>query len=193
MVLMRSFLKRILGRAGPDDADSVAANPSADLADQLQKLARAQARAAMRLEETERKLEAGFDDLRGEVRALSRQGGSGAPAAADLAWDPLLDALDLLGEAERHAATDAPQFASGLAGIRSRIEAFVHQSGLTRLVAEGVPTDGRLFRVVGTAPRADLPEGSIVRVVRAAVRRGERLIREGEVLVSVAPGQEVSS
>ena len=48
----------------------------------------------------------------------------------------------------------------------------------------GEAPDGRLFRVVGAEPSAALPEGVVARVVRAAVLRGDEILREGEVIVT---------
>ncbi len=72
--------------------------------------------------------------------------------------------------------------ASGLAGVVARLERFLAYSGLTRLAPIGHPPDGRLFRIVGTQPHNSIPEGIVVRVVRAAVLRGEHLVREGQVI-----------
>lgn len=127
------------------------------------------------MEDLERKLEGGLTDLRG---ALSSNR-AGAPAPAEPRWDELLDALDLL-DVSVHLADSA--LAPGLAGVAARLERFLGASGLTRLAPLGHPPDGRLFRVVGTQPHPHLPEGTIARVVRAAALRGERLVREGEVI-----------
>jgi hypothetical protein len=66
--------------------------------------------------------------------------------------------------------------------VVARLEAFLANSGLTRLAPLGELPDGRLFRVVGNQTHSTLPEGSVARVIRAAVVRGEQLIREGEAI-----------
>jgi molecular chaperone GrpE (heat shock protein) len=133
---------------------------------------------ALQVEDLERKLEGGFAELRSAL--LSQKGaGTGAHAGAAPPWDELLDALDLLDEAVRLAD---PALAPGLMGVVARLGSFLSHAGLTRLVPLGQPPDGRLFRVVGTESHSSLAEGSIARVVRAAVLRGEHLLREGEAI-----------
>jgi hypothetical protein len=43
------------------------------------------------------------------------------------------------------------------------------------------------MRVVGDEPAAAAPSGTVCRVVRAPVFKGDSLFREGEVLVAKAP------
>jgi molecular chaperone GrpE (heat shock protein) len=148
------------------------------LLDAVQKSSRAQARLALQVEDLDRKLEGGLSELRG---SLSSKEGT-APslsAGTEPLWDALLEALDLLDEATRLAD---PALAPGLAGVTERLVRFLAHSGLTRLAPLGQPPDGRLFRVVGTQPHPSLAEGVIARVVRAAVLRGEHLVREGEAI-----------
>jgi molecular chaperone GrpE (heat shock protein) len=151
---------------------------AATWADALQKSARAQSRLALQVEDLERKLEGGVAELRSALLSL-KGSGPGAQARATPQWDELLDALDLLDEAARLAD---PALAPGLMGVVARLGSFLSHAGLTRLAPLGHPPDGRLFRVVGTEPHSSLAEGSITRVVRAAVLQGEHLFREGEAI-----------
>jgi molecular chaperone GrpE (heat shock protein) len=156
------------------------------------KTARAQARLGVQVEELERKLEAGLEEVRS---MLALKASRSAALAAELRreeqgspglWDDLLDAMDLLEEARRLCASEGQtETASGLGGVLARLERFLGRSGLERIAASPEPLDGRLFRVVGQASRPDLPPGAVVQVVRAAARcRDGKLIREGEVLVN---------
>ena len=152
-----------------------------ELAELLQKTSRAQARLGMKLDDLDRKLEGGFGELRASLAVTSR-----APESSPARWDDLLDAMDLLEEAARsldgegvHAET-----AEGLRRVLARLECFLDQNALQRLAPVGTAPDGKTFRVVGTAQRADLPDGVIARVVRAAVLSGGRVVREGEVLTN---------
>lgn len=147
-----------------------------DLTENTQRAARASGKAALRVEELERKVEGGLADIQRALRDLRPAGG------AELRWDELLDALDLLDE----AAVSLPEGAAG-AGLRSvsaRIERFLAQGGLERHAPLGAAPDGRLFQIVGTEEDEDLPEGAVTRVVRAAVTRGDRVLREGQVLTN---------
>ena len=157
---------------------------AAELAEQLHKVTRSQARGQVQVEGLERKVEAGFADLRQQVAELARAGAG----AQDLDWSPLLDSLDGIAEAVRVASAVSDPLAAGLRGIGERLAAFASRGGLTRLDATGVPPDGRYFRVVGTEECGDVTPGAILKVVRAAVIRGDRLIREGECVIGVGQG-----
>jgi molecular chaperone GrpE (heat shock protein) len=150
-----------------------------ELADVLQKIARVQAKQGLRLDELDSKIEEGFADLRAQI------GDSRPPTAADeITWDELLDAPDALEEAARLAEQESPAVASGLREVVARIERFLSGVGISRRAAAGGSSDGHLFRVVGAEPSAGLPDGVVARVVRAAVVRGEEILREGEVIVA---------
>ena len=174
------LLERIEGRL--DDLPGEAPPWAEELKDLLQKTARGQGKSALRLEEIERKIEGGFLDLR---QVLAAQAPARPPE--ELRYDDLLDALDLLEEARVSLAGTHPSAAAGLLGVIGRLHQHLGQSGLTRCAPLHEPADGTAFRVVGTEERADLPEGAVTRVVRAAVRRGGRLVRQGEVLTTRSP------
>jgi molecular chaperone GrpE (heat shock protein) len=168
------------GRKGPEPRP-----PWVDeLAELLQKSLRAQARLAITLEDLERKVEGGFEDLR---RSVS-EAGRGAERAEAASWDDVLDALDVLGHAID--ATGDAAILTGLRGIEERLELALARAGFVRHAAAGALPDGQLWRVVGSEPRPDLPAGVVARVVRAAVTRGGRVVREGDVLVSRNAGGE---
>ena len=179
--LRRRFAAHSKVPALPEAALPAASPPSwaSALLEAVQKSSRAQARLALQVEDLDRKLEGGLAELRG---ALSSREGTAPSLSAgpEPLWDALLDALDLLDEATRLAD---PALAPGLAGVSDRLVRFLAHSGLTRLAPLGHQPDGRLFRVVGTQPYpSNLVEGDVLHVVRAAVLRGEHLVREGEVI-----------
>lgn len=155
-----------------------------ELAELFQKALRAQARLAITLEDLERKVEGGFEDLR---RAVAEAASSAQVADAG-SWNGVLDALDVLGHAMHD--THDPAVLAGLRGVEERLEAFLAHAGIVRHAATGAHPDGRLWRIVGSEPRPDLPAGVVARVVRAAVTRGGRLVREGDVVVSRNLGGE---
>jgi molecular chaperone GrpE (heat shock protein) len=147
-----------------------------DLTENAQRAARASGKASLRVEELERKLEGGLADLQRALRDLKPARG------AELRWDELLDALDLLDQ----AAASLPEGAAsaGLRSVSARLERFLQQGGMERHAPRGTAPDGRFFQVVGTEEDEDLPEGAVTRVVRAAVTCGERVLREGQVLTN---------
>jgi len=152
------------------------------------KLARAQSRQGLQLEELERKLEGGFSGLRTQLDALTVMSRALTVSPDTVkAWDPLLDALDALDAASLDAgALGAESLRDGLRGVRARIEGFLSQNGLRRVAASALGTvpDGKYLRVIGVEDRHEGPEGVVVRVVQAAVLVGSRVLREGSVLVA---------
>jgi molecular chaperone GrpE (heat shock protein) len=176
-----SLLSRFLGRKQeqPNDEGPLAEQlERRQLMETVQKLARSQAKLALRVEELDGKIEGGFADLGNRLDDLA------LPASADdTDWGELLDAVDLLCEAVHQAGPGSP-LAEGLTGVRARLERFLAQQGIERLTAEGQSPDGRLFRVVGSQPSPVLAEGVVTRVVRAAAVRGQQVLREGEVIVA---------
>lgn len=183
-----SWLSRLLHRkASASSAELSAPAPerapawAQELLEAVQKTGRAQAKAIARLEALEPKLEGGFADLRSAI-------GSARPVADPPDLEGILDSLDILDEARRAlAASGWTQSEQGLAGVAERLERFLGDLGVARRASATEPLDGKLFRVVGTVQRPDLPDGAPAQVVRAAAFLGDRLLREGEVLVNRRP------
>jgi hypothetical protein len=169
-----SWLARLFGNDGNATANSLDAG---DIAEPSQKIARTQARQGLLLEEIESKLEAGFADLRGMIGAV------GLASEASLSFDECFDALDALQEAARIAADEA--HAQGLRAVIDRLERFLKRAGFERQSTTGETPDAHRFRVVGTEASEVLAPGKALRTVRAAILRQGKLVREGEVIVSV--------
>lgn len=149
-----------------------------ELQEALQRSARAQGKVGLRLEQVEHKLDQGLGDLQRRVSALA------PPRFNDL--DDLFNAIDLLDQARASIAAEHPEAAVGLDGVRSRLERYLEQAGLARhgdSVLHREP-DGQRVRIVGTEERPELPEGVVTRIVRAAITRGDQLVREGAVLTN---------
>ena len=178
---MWSWLSRLVKRQPIAQAQQALPPWVDEVFEAAQKFSRGQARLQLRIEEVERKVEAGFSDLRSICEEVAERPASGAT----LHWDDVLDALDLIDQAAGSIAPDLhPGLADGLGGIGERLERFLAQSGLERIAEIGVAPDGRLFRIVGTAEVAELADGLIARVVRAAVIDGDRVVREGEAVIN---------
>jgi hypothetical protein len=174
------FLKRLFSRKPPTPAISnELPDWTRELIEAIQKLGRSQIKATVRVETMESKLEGGFAELRSAIAAARP---ANMPAQDPT---PLLDALDILDEARRSLlSAGLTQEELGLARVSERIESFLKKSGLARYAAATEPLDGRLFRIVGTVDRADLHDGAPVQVVRAAAIAGDRVIREGEIIIN---------
>lgn len=179
-----SWIARVLPWLQPVPAAPApaAASPlSAELAEGLQRAARAQARHGLRLDEIEQKLEAGLADLRGALGRVA----AGVGAADDGRCDDVFDAMDLIDEAVRLVdRAGSAGVAEGLLQVNERLARFLTQRALTRVGRPGAAPDGRVLRVVGVVAAPDVPAGAIARVVRAGIVRGDQVVREGEVLVS---------
>lgn len=170
------FLKRLFRREAPGlPASPVDHGP--ELLESLQKLSRANARLALRVEDLETKLEGGFAELRGQLSAQK--------AEEPVRPDELFDALDALDEASLAARSLQPELAEGLERLSRRLEQCTLKEAFVRLRPHGQSPDGRLFKVVGAVSTEDLADGLIARVVRAAITRPDGTpVREGEVITS---------
>lgn len=154
---------------------------AAELLDLTKKSARGQVRLTMTVDDLKAQVEGGFSSLEAQAQAHSLVAGT----AANPRWDDMLDAMDLLETVIVSPEAQAtPALALGLRGVLARLGSVLEQNALERRAPRGSLPDGRLFRVVGIEMADDLPEGVISRVVRAAVLRGDQLIREGEVLTN---------
>jgi molecular chaperone GrpE (heat shock protein) len=145
------------------------------LLETTRKSARAVLRLDTRLEGLEQQLAASSAD----VRALLAR----AERSEEAFWSPLMDAIDRLEGARDAIERGQVEGASeGLASIGSRLERLLAAAGYRRHGERGIPVDGRLHRVVGTLSLPGAPEGSVGRIVRAPVTRGDAVVRTGEVL-----------
>ena len=176
-----SWLARLFGKCTPvaenDGEPEETRLDAGDIVEALQKSARTQARQGLLLEEIESKLEAGFADLHRMVEKV------GLSSEASLSFDDCFDAMDALEEAARLAPEQAQ--AQGLRAVIDRLERFLKRAGFERRTATGETPDARQFRVVGTEASDVLAAGKALRIVRAAIIRQGKLVREGEVIVSM--------
>ena len=173
----------VRGRTNDGNVPPAAPPELAALLETTRKSARAVLRLDARLEALETQLAASSADVR---TLLAR-----AERSEEAFWSPLMDAIDRLDAArdalERGQVGGA---SAGLAGIGARLERLLAAAGYQRHGERGVPVDGRLHRVVGTLSLPGEPEGSVGRIVRAPVTRGEVLVRSGEVLAVKHPDDD---
>jgi molecular chaperone GrpE (heat shock protein) len=130
------------------------------------------------------RVEASLGEVLAQVTALQQQATRAAPAAErnEVSYEEIFDALDALDEAQQVARE--PHLASGLRRVSERLIRFCERQGFSRASAIGSPPDPRTMRVVGAEPCADVPRGAVARVVRAPIVTANRVVREGEVIVS---------
>jgi molecular chaperone GrpE (heat shock protein) len=147
-----------------------------ELLELARKSARAQLRLTAKLDQLDAKLQGGLAELRAAVRPAPQP-------SAD--WSEVLDALDTIDRvAASPEAAAVPALAEGLRAVGRKLDGALSRASIERVGASGSPVSGKLFRVVGTDHRPDLPVGAVTRVVRAAAVSGGRVLREGEVFVN---------
>ena len=56
-----------------------------------------------------------------------------------------------------------------------------------RIEAEGAEFDPRLHEAIGSAPSPEVPEGHVLQVVRQGYRKGDRVLRPAQVIVTARP------
>lgn len=157
-----------------------------ELLSAVQKQTRAAAKQSARLEQAIGELTENVNALREQVQKDQAQHKTEHDSARQASAAPpqeLFEALDALNEALR--VTREPHLAEGLSRVRDRLVQSCARQGYTLLGARGERPDGRFLRIVGTEAGTDAVRGTISRVVRAAVLEGDRLVREGEVIVCV--------
>ena len=140
-----------------------------ELLEQVKKLARANQKLALQVESLASKP---------AVPAVP------APAAPEPSYEAVLDAMDALDHAVMAASDDdaLDSFVAGLEGVQERLSRFLEGVGVTRVGARGEAPEPRLHKVVGTTDDEDVEEGAVARVVRAGARKGDRVLRVGEVI-----------
>lgn len=156
-----------------------------ELAAALQKQTRAATKQTARLEAAVGELDARVAQLAAEL-GQTRGANEAFEANEAESYELVFDALDAL-DAARELAAD-PHLAEGLARVGERLELFCASRGFRRVTSLGAAPDGNLMRVVGTE-RSAQPPGQVLRVVRAALLRGEQLVREGSVIISAREEQ----
>ncbi len=162
------------------DAVEAIREVSSELVENVKKLARAHGRTALRVEEIERRV------LAAAAGPSPRTDQRASPVAEPLAAaSELLDALDLLDHVVTSTAFAAsPSAIQGLERVRARLTEFLGANGYERIAPWGQVPDGTLFKVVGTEVDPRVPSQAVTHVVRAAVRRGDCVLREGEVITA---------
>jgi len=153
-----------------------------EILESVLKLSRAQAKQGLRVEGLENKLEGGFTEMRSEFASLAERDSS----ESSFNWSDLLDAMDTLEKACRSLEQrEERDISAGLRGAIGRMERFLfEQAGISRInQTDGAP-NGKLFRIVAVDGGLGPSDSLTTRVVRAAVLRGDKLMREGELIVN---------
>lgn len=99
-----------------------------------------------------------------------------------------LEALDSVERALRMGAPEA-SLQQGLRGVLEQMEATLARHGVTRIGAAGEPFDPERHEAVAVRESADVPDRTVLEVVRSGFALGDRVLRPAQVVVARAPGR----
>jgi molecular chaperone GrpE len=133
-----------------------------------------------------RRTQADFVNYR---RRMSQEQAEGRIAAQIALLSRLLPVLDDLGRA---LGAIPPELAmhpwvQGLLLVERRLTTLLDQLGVRQIGTPGEPFDPRWHEAITTEARADVPEGTILRVALPGYVMGERVVRPAQVSVAVTP------
>ena len=133
-----------------------------------------------------RRTQADFVNYR---RRMSQEQAEGRIAAQSALLSHLLPVLDDLGRALGAAPPELAThpWVQGLFLVARRLTTQLDQLGVRQIGTPGEPFDPRRHEAITTEVRADVPEGTILRVAQPGYVLGERVIRPAQVVVARAP------
>jgi molecular chaperone GrpE len=109
-------------------------------------------------------------------------------AQLPLATD-LLSVADNLDRAVQHAERNASAsgLLEGVKMVSQQLTMVLDKYHCRPIRSEGVAFDPNLHQAIGQEPRADLPAGSVTRVLQNGYMMHERVIRPAQVMISTPP------
>jgi molecular chaperone GrpE len=133
-----------------------------------------------------RRTQADFVNYR---RRMTQEQTEGRIAAQSALLSRLLPVLDDLGRAMEAAPPElaAHPWVQGLSLVARRLKTQLDQLGVRQIGTPGDMFDPHWHEAITTEARADVPEGTILRVVQPGYVLGERVIRPAQVVVAQAP------
>jgi molecular chaperone GrpE len=133
-----------------------------------------------------RRTQADFVNYR---RRMSQEQAEGRIAAQIALLSRLLPVLDDLGRALGAVPPELAMhpWVQGLLLVERRLTTQLDQLGVRQIGTPGEPFDPRRHEAITTEARADVPEGTILRVALPGYVMGERVIRPAQVSVAVTP------
>jgi molecular chaperone GrpE len=133
-----------------------------------------------------RRTQADFVNYR---RRMSQEQAEGRIAAQIALLSRLLPVLDDLGRALGAIPSELAThpWVQGLLLVERRLTTLLDQLGVRQIGTPGESFDPRWHEAITTEARADVPEGTILRVALPGYVMGERVIRPAQVSVAVTP------
>jgi molecular chaperone GrpE len=129
---------------------------------------------------------ADFQNFRNRMRQESRQMRLLATEGLVGSLLPVLDNFERTIRAVDSGAT-LDSVVEGVRLVERQLRNALEAQGVRRIEAEGKPFDPELHEAIGTEPRADLPENTVVGEVEPGYQMGERIIRPTKVRVTRRP------
>ncbi len=96
---------------------------------------------------------------------------------------PVLDTFEMGLEAARAESESSIVF-QGLSMVRGMFQNFLKEQGVDEIAAQGQAFDPNLHEAMSQEASAEVPEGSVTRVLRRGYKLKERLLRAATVVVS---------
>lgn len=93
----------------------------------------------------------------------------------------LLDWIEAVDSVDRALAM---QPSDGLGSVLGQMEAILARQGVQRVGAVGEPFDPELHEAISVRPSEEVPDRTVLDVARSGYRRGERVLRPAQVVVS---------
>jgi molecular chaperone GrpE len=93
----------------------------------------------------------------------------------------LLDWIEAVDSVDRALAMEP---SDGLGSVLGQMEAILARQGVERLGAAGDRFDPELHEAISVQERDDVPDRTVLDVARSGYRRGERVLRPAQVVVS---------
>jgi len=104
---------------------------------------------------------------------------------------PVLDNLALALAAAKQPGADVKALTGGVDMVLAQLKAALTSHGLKEINPAGATFDANLHESIAAQPSADVPEGSVVNVVRPGFSLNGRLLRPAAVVVSSGPSKPV--
>ncbi len=97
--------------------------------------------------------------------------------------------LPVLDDFERAFSSASPDqlesnWGKGIQLVERNLRSLLAADDIQRITVEGAEFDPREHEAVGQQPSTDVPQGHVLHVVRPGYRKGDRVIRPAQVIVS---------
>ncbi|MDF3055853.1 MAG: grpE [Rariglobus sp.] len=129
-------------------------------------------------------------DLENHRRRTLREKDELRQFAASRVLEDLLPVIDNLGlglAAAKAPNADLKTLVGGISMVAEQLKTSLASHGLKEVNPVGQPFDPNLHEAISQQPSADVPEGSVLTVVRTGFTLNGRLLRPASVIVSTGP------